>query len=103
MISYDNHIINAIKLNITNNENIAKYFNFTYTSQKHKIECILVEILKIIKYGILWRLIVNVPYQTVYSAYKRLLYFDILRNIIDVYMNYILLSVIYFQLISTAL
>jgi hypothetical protein len=38
MISYDNHIINAIKLNITNNKNILKYFDFTYTSQKHKIE-----------------------------------------------------------------
>ena len=80
MISYDNHIINAIKLNITNNENIAKYFNFTYTTQKHKIECILVEILKIIKYGIPWRLIENISYSTVYSSYKRLLYFGILRN-----------------------
>ena len=36
--------------------------------------------LKIIKYGIPWRLIENVPYQTVYSAYKCLLYFGILRN-----------------------
>jgi len=52
MISYDNHIINAIKLNITNNKNILKYFDFSYTSQKHKIECILAEILKVIKYGI---------------------------------------------------
>ena len=37
MISYVNHIINAIKLNISNNENIAKYFNFTYTSQKYML------------------------------------------------------------------
>jgi hypothetical protein len=46
------HIINAIKNNITNNKNIAKYFNFTYTPQKHEITSILIEILKIIKYGL---------------------------------------------------
>lgn len=80
MISYDNHIINAIKINITNNTNISKYFDFTYTSQKHKIECILAEILKVIKYGIPWRLIENIPYTTVYTSYKRLLNFGILRN-----------------------
>jgi len=80
MISYDNHIINAIKLNITNSKHVSKYFNFTYTSQKHKIECILAEILKVIKYGIPWRLIENIPYTTVYTSYKRLLHFGILRN-----------------------
>ena len=80
MISYDNNIINAIKINITNNKYISKYFDFTYTSQKHKIECILTEILKVIKYGIPWRLIENIPYTTVYSSYKRLLYFGILKN-----------------------
>ncbi len=80
MISYDKHIISAIKNNITNNKNISKYFDFTYTSQKHKIECILAEIIKVIKYGIPWRLIENIPYTTVYSSYKRLLHFDILRK-----------------------
>ena len=91
MISYVNHIINAIKLNITNNKNILKYFDFSYTSQKHKIECILAEILKVIKYGILWRLIENISYSTIYSSYKRLLYFGILRN------TYIDLLRIYFK------
>ena len=80
MISYDKHIISAIKNNITNNKNISKYFDFTYTSQKHKIESILIEILKIIKYGLPWRFIENMPYTTVYSSYKRLLHFGIFRN-----------------------
>jgi hypothetical protein len=80
MKSYDNCIINAIKRNIITNNKILKYFNFTYTTQKHKIEDILREILKVIKYGIPWRLIENIPYSTVYSSYKRLLYFNILRN-----------------------
>ena len=92
MISYDNHIINAIKLNITNNKNILKYFDFSYTSQKHKIECILAEILKVIKYDIPWGLIENIPYTTVYTTYKHLLHFGILQdtyvNLLHLYFNY---------------
>jgi len=80
MCLYDNHIIKAIKLNIYSNKNVCKYFNFTYKSQKHKIECILKEIIKIIKYAMPWRLIESIPYTTVYSSYKRLLHFNILKN-----------------------
>ncbi len=80
MISYDKNIINAIIRNITSNKNISKYFDFTYKTQKYKIECILLEIIKVIKYGIPWRLIESIPYTTVYSSYKRLLKFGVLRN-----------------------
>ena len=61
-------IINSIKKNIMNNKNISKYFNFTYTSQKYDIEYILIKILKVIKYGIPWRLIETIPYTTVYTV-----------------------------------
>ena len=91
MCSYDNYIIKAIKLNIYSNKNVCKYFNFTYKSQKHKIECILKEIIKVIKYAIPWRLIESIPYSTVYSSYKRLLHFNILKN------TYIDLLKLYFK------
>jgi hypothetical protein len=77
---YDEHIIKAIKNNIYKNVKVKKYFNFTYKSQKHKIENILKEIIMVIKYAIPWREIKCVPYSTVYSSYKRLLYFNILKN-----------------------
>jgi hypothetical protein len=80
MISYDEKIIKAIKLNISNNKYICKYFDFTYASQKHKIECILKEIIKVIKYAIPWRLIGSIPYSTVYSSYKRLIHFNVLKS-----------------------
>ena len=80
MISYDKFIIKAIKLNINNNQSVCKYFNFTYKSQKHKIECILKEIIKVIKYAIPWRLTETISYTTVYSSYKRLLHFNIIKS-----------------------
>ena len=80
MMSYDEYVIKAITMNIKSNKEVAKYFDFTYKSQKHKIENVLLEILKVIKYAIPWRLITDIPYTTVYSSYKRLLHFDILKN-----------------------
>ena len=85
MISYDKFIIKAIKLNINNNQSVCKYFNFTYKSQKHKIECILKEIIKVIKYVISWRLTEAISYTTVYSSYKRLLHFNIIEVHILIY------------------
>ena len=79
MQSYDECIIKAIKSNIMKNKDVSKYFDFSYKSQKHNIESILVEILKVIKYAIPWRLINSIPYTTVYSSYKRLLHFNILK------------------------
>ena len=84
-------IINAIKINITNNKKISTYFDFTYKSQKHKIEDILTEIIKVIKYNLPWRMIDRIPYTTVYSSYKRLLNLNILKS------TYIELLRIYFK------
>jgi len=80
MTPYDEKIIKAIKLNINNNKHICKYFDFTYKSQTHKIECILKELIKVIKYALPWRLIESIPYSTVYSSYKRLIKFNILKS-----------------------
>lgn len=77
---YDEHIIKAIKNNIFNNAIVVKYFNFSYKSQKHKIEDILKEILISIKYAVPWRELKNIPYSTVYSSYKRLIKLNILKN-----------------------
>jgi hypothetical protein len=76
----DKKIIKAIMNNINSNSEIKKYYDFTYKSQKHDIENILTEILIIIKYAIPWRETRNIPYSTVYSAYKRLIFFGILKS-----------------------
>lgn len=80
-MSFNNdRIIKAITTNINNNSKVKKYYDFTFKSQKHNIKNILKEILMVIKYAIPWREIINIPYSTVYSVYKRLLYFNILKS-----------------------
>jgi hypothetical protein len=76
----DKKIIKAIVNNINSNSEIKKYYDFTYKSQKHNIENILTEILIIIKYAIPWRETRNIAYSTVYSSYKRLIFFGILKS-----------------------
>lgn len=74
------HIINAIIKNINNSQNIKKHFDFSYKSQKHELKDLLNEIIKIIKYALPWREIDKFSYNTVYSVYKTLIKFKILKS-----------------------
>lgn len=91
MILKNEIIINQIIKNINLNKKISKHFDFTYKSQKHEIKVVLTEILKVIKYALPWREIINIPYSTAYSVYKKLLKLNILKS------TYIELLKIYFQ------
>ena len=52
------------------------------------ISRILKEIIKVIKYAIPWRLTEAISYTTVYSSYKRLLHFNIIKSTyIDLYLK----------------
>jgi len=76
----DENIAKVIIKYINSQYKIKKYFDFSYKSQKHHLIDQLKEIIKIIKYALPWRIINNISWNTVYSTYKRLLYFDVIKN-----------------------
>lgn len=91
MILRDENIIKAILKNIDNNDKIKKHYDFSYKTQKYEISIVLKEIIKVIKYGIPWRAIENVNYNTAYGTYKRLIKHNIIKS------TYIDLLKIYFK------
>lgn len=80
MILRDEKIIIAIIKHIYNQPKIKIYFDFSFKSQKHKIYNQLKEIIKVIKYGIPWRTIENIPWNTAYATYKRLLKLNVIKD-----------------------
>ena len=80
MILRDEKIVTTIIKYINSKKDIKRYFDFSYKSQKHKIYDQLVEIIKVIKYGTPWRTIDKIPWNTVYSTYKRLLKLNIIKE-----------------------
>lgn len=64
MILRDKLMVNSIVNNIMNNK-YKIYFDFTYKTQKHKIDDIIKKIIIVVKYGLPWRAIDIIPWQTV--------------------------------------
>lgn len=74
------NIKQAILKYIKSNKEINKHFNFTYHTQKHRLEDMLNEIIPIIKFAIPWRETISVSFNSAYDTYKRLIKFGVLKK-----------------------
>jgi hypothetical protein len=78
----DKLLIKKLKKNI-NKTPLKSSYNFTYKTQKYKLEDILNHILIILKKGFVWRdldLIKNIKWNTVYKHFKKLSKYNIFKD-----------------------
>lgn len=84
MISLDNLIIKGILKTVKKNHMIDVHFNFSYKTQKYKLEDILPFIIDILKYGFPWRYLKKVKteihWSTIYCTYIKLVSFGVFKD-----------------------
>jgi hypothetical protein len=81
MIKKNNICKKLLITHIKNYPKLMKSFDFTYSTQKYKLEDILDDVIYIMKYNIPYRAIrSNIKWQAIYKVYRKLLDFGIFKN-----------------------
>ena len=80
MIKRESLIVKVLIKHIKQNQELYKSFNFTYHTQKYRLDELLTEILYVLKTGIDWRSIKShINWNTIYKTYIKLNKNDIFK------------------------
>ncbi len=81
MIQKDNICKRLLITHINNNRSLKKSFDFSFHTQKYKLEHILDDIIYVMKYNVPYRALRSkIKWQTTYKVYRKLLKFGIFKS-----------------------